>query len=83
MCRVVATVCHRGKCKLNRRVFWAKAIAFQGHRLFFSRERHADSRIFSAPSGYYLHPCMWYWENPELLPCTVQFECRLVTGIMF
>ena len=43
--RDVASVSHRQKCKHSRWVCWAKAIAFQ------------RSRVFSPPSGYYLHPC--------------------------
>ena len=27
--RDVASICHRRKCELNRRVHWAKAVAFQ------------------------------------------------------
>ena len=54
--RDLANICHRQKCELHRWVCWAKMVAFQSCRLFFSQESHADSQVFSLPSEYYLHP---------------------------
>ena len=41
--------------------FGSKGELFQGYELFLSQKNHTDSRVFSPPSGYYLHPCDYIW----------------------
>ena len=51
-------------------IWWyvgSKQYLFKGCRLFFSQEKQADSREFSPPSGYYLHPAFILIRPPDLL----------------